>query len=62
MIKTIKVVKQDEAKEDYSWALALSDSERLNLAAKLTRDLWCAATGKPFPTLDRTVFVCVPLG
>ncbi len=57
MVKTIRVVKAKESTDDYSWALALTDTERVNLAMKLTRDLWCAATGKAFPTLDRSVLV-----
>ncbi len=55
MDKTIKVIKLEDLKEDYSWALALSDSERVNLSTKLTQDLWVASTGKPFPTLARHI-------
>ncbi len=59
MVKTTKVVHRGEQVDDHSWALALSDSERIDLATKLTRDLWCTAHGGTFPALDRMVLVRV---
>ena len=32
----------------------LSDDERVEIADRLLRDLWCAANGQPFPKMDRT--------
>jgi len=55
MNKTIKVIRPGEACDDYSWALKLSDNERINIADKLLRDLWQASHGQPFPTMDRSV-------
>ena len=55
MNKTLKVIRPGEVHDDYSWALELSDVERINVADRLLRDLWCAAHGQPFPQMDRTV-------
>ena len=56
MTKVVRAIRMEDAKEDYSWALALDDSERLNIAMKLVRDLWSAAHGgSPFPSMNRTV-------
>ena len=57
MTKTVKVLRMEDEKEDYSWALALDDSERLKIATRLVNDLWSAAhDGSPFPPMDRTVY------
>ena len=53
MIKTIRRLRIGEVKEDYSWALALSDQERADLATSLTSDLWRTATGNVFPKMNR---------
>ena len=53
MIKTVRKFRVGEVKEDYSWALALSDQQRIDLATSLTSDLWRAATGNVFPRIDR---------
>jgi hypothetical protein len=46
----------EDEKEDYSWALALEDSKRLEISTRLVSDLWSAAHGgSPFPPMDRTV-------
>jgi len=55
MIKTIKVYKDVVPAEDYSWALAMTDSERLACASRLTQDLWSASHGGNVPTMDRTI-------
>ena len=56
MTKTVKALRMEDEKEDYSWALALDDSERLEIATRLVSDLWSAAhDGVPFPPMDRTV-------
>ena len=55
MRKTVKVYRQEEAKEDYSWALKLDDAQRLDLATRLIHDLWCASHGEPFPSMQRNV-------
>ena len=55
MNKTLTVIHPGESHDDYSWALKLSDAERIDLADKLLRDLWIAAHGKSFPQMDRTV-------
>lgn len=55
MNKTLTVIRPGESHNDYSWALKLSDAERIGIADKLLRDLWCAAHGQPFPQFDRTV-------
>ena len=54
MIKIVKYRLNDTA-EDYSWALALDENQRISLAAKLTRDLWNVAHNSEFPTMDRSV-------
>ena len=55
MNKTLTVIRPGESHDDYSWALKLTDSERIGLADKLLRDLWTAAHGQPYPLMDRTV-------
>ena len=54
MVKTVKVLRMQDAREDHAWALEMSDSEWVALATKLTRDLWCAAHGGTYPGMDRT--------
>ena len=57
MTKTFRALRMEDEKEDYSWALALDDSERLKIATRLVSDLWSAAhNGSPFPQMDRTVY------
>ena len=57
MIKTVKVCRMEDEKEDGSWALALDDSERLAIATKLVSDLWSAAhEGAPFPSMNRSIY------
>ena len=57
MTKTVRVLRMEDEKEDYSWAQALDDSERLEIATRLVSDLWSAAhDGSPFPRMDRTVY------
>ena len=55
MNKTLTVIRPGEAHDDYSWALKLSDDERIHVAEQLLRNLWCAAHDGPYPTMDRTV-------
>ena len=55
MNKTLTIIRPGESLDDYSWALKLTDSERISLADKLLRDLWSAAHGQPYPLMDRTV-------
>ena len=55
MNKTLTVICPGALHDDYSWALKLSDAERIGLADKLLRDLWVAAHGQPYPVMDRTV-------
>jgi len=55
VIKTIKVYKDVAPAEDYAWARAMTDSERLACASRLTRELWCAAHGGSFPAMNRTI-------
>ena len=55
MNKTLTIIRPGESHDDYSWALKLTDSERISLADKLLRDLWSAAHGQPYPLMDRTV-------
>ena len=56
MTKTVKAFRMKDEREDYSWALALDYSERLEIATRLVSDLWSAAhDGAPFPPMDRTV-------
>ena len=62
MTKTVRAFRMEDEKEDYSWALALDDSERLEVATKLVSDLWSAAhEGSPFPPMDRTVYRYMPM-
>ena len=62
MTKTVKAFRMEDEKEDYSWALALGDSERLEIATRLVNDLWSAAhDGSPFPSMDRTVCRYIPI-
>ena len=57
MTKTFRALRMEDEKEDYSWAQALDDSERLEIATRLVSDLWSAAhDGSPFPRMDRTVY------
>ena len=57
MIKTVKVCRMEDEKEDCSWALDLDDSERLAVATKLVSDLWSAAhEGTPFPSMNRSIY------
>ena len=57
MTKTFRALRMEDEKEDYSWALALDDSERLKIATRLVSDLWSTAhNGSPFPPMDRTVY------
>ena len=55
MNKTLTVIRPGESHDDYSWALKLSDAERLSIADRLLHDLWTAAHGHPYPLMDRTV-------
>ena len=62
MTKTVRVFRMEDEKEDYSWALALDDSERLEIATRLVGDLWSAAhEGSPFPSMDRTTYNYIPI-
>ncbi len=57
MTKTFRALRMEDEKKDFSWALALDDSERLEIATRLVSDLWSAAhDGSPFPRMDRTVY------
>ena len=38
MTKTVRVFRMEDEKEDYSWALALDDFERLEIATRLVGD------------------------
>lgn len=58
MNKAVTIIRPGETHDDYSWALKLSDDERIEIADRLLRDLWCAANGQPFPTMNRTA-VCL---
>ena len=53
MIKTVRKFRIGEVKDDYSWALALSDQQRVDLATSLTSDLWRTSTGNVFPRINR---------
>ena len=55
MIKTVRKFRVGEVKEDYFWALSLSDQQRIDLATSLTSDLWRAATATAFPRINRQV-------
>ena len=48
MNKTLTIIRPGESHDDYSWALKLSDAERLSIADQLLRDLWTAAHGQHF--------------
>ncbi len=62
MTKTVRAFRMEDEKEDNSWALALDDSERLEIATRLVSDLWSAAhDGSPFPPMDRTVCNYMPV-
>ncbi len=62
MTKTVRAFRIEDEKEDNSWALALDDSERLEIATRLVSDLWSAAhDGSPFPPMDRTVYRYMPM-
>jgi len=62
MTKTFRALRMEDARDDYSWALALDDSERLKIATRLVGDLWSAAhNGSPFPRMDRTVYSYIPV-
>ena len=62
MTKTFRALRMEDEKEDFSWALALDDSERLEIATRLVSDLWSAAhDGSPFPPMDRTVYSYIPV-
>ena len=62
MTKTFRALRMEDAKDDYSWALALDDSERLKIATRLVSDLWSAARdGSPFPRMGRTVYSYIPV-
>ena len=62
MTKTFRALRMEDEKEDYSWALALDDSERLKIATRLVNALWSAARdGSPFPPMDRTVYSYIPV-
>ena len=57
MIKTVKVCRMEDEKEDWSWALALDDSEHIAIATRLVSDLWSMAhDGSTFPRMDRTAY------
>ena len=55
MIKAIRKYRDAPPEEDYSWALRMSESERLNVAYRLVRNLWAMAhNGEPYPEMDRS--------
>jgi len=55
MIKTIRAYRDAPPEEDYSWALAMNENERLDVAHRLVRDLWTTAHGgAPFPSMNRS--------
>ena len=53
MIKSIRIIRGKESKEDYSWARKLTDSERAACATNLICELWRTARGVDFPRMDR---------
>ena len=56
MIKTIRAYRGAPPEEDYSWALAMSENERLDVTYRLVRALWATAHGgEPFPSMDRSI-------
>ncbi|MBQ7189483.1 MAG: hypothetical protein IJR99_08730 [Kiritimatiellae bacterium] len=55
MIKTIRTYRDAPPEEDYSWALRMSDNERLEVAYRLVCDLWTMAHGgERYPEMDRS--------
>lgn len=54
MNKTIRVIREGETVDDYAWALAYSESDRLKMADDLTRRAWRMAHHEEFPSLDRS--------
>ena len=55
MIKTIRAYRDAPPEDDYFWALAMSENERLDVAYRLVRDLWTAAHGgETYPAMDRS--------
>ena len=57
MTKIVRALRMEDEKEDYSWALALDDAERLEIATRLVSDLWSTAhDGSPFPPMNRMVY------
>ena len=61
MTKTFRALRMEDERGDYSWALALDDSERLEIATRLVSDLWSVAhNGSPFPPMNRTVCNYIP--
>ena len=62
MTKTFRALRMEDERDDYSWALALGDSERLEIAARLVSGLWSAAhNGSPFPPMNRTLYSYIPV-
>lgn len=62
MTKTFRALRMEDERDDNSWALALGDSERLEIATRLVSDLWSVAhNGSPFPRMDRTVYSYIPV-
>ena len=56
MIKTIRTYRDTPPEDDYSWALQMSESERLEVAYRLVRDLWAMAHGgEHYPEMNRSV-------
>ena len=49
----------EDAKEDFAWALAFSDEEKVNLANRLLCDLWQTSHSQPFPRMDRQKVVYI---
>ena len=61
MTKTFRALRMEDERDDNSWALALGDSERMEIATRLVSDLWSVAhNGSPFPRMDRTVYSYIP--
>ena len=62
MTRTFRALRMEDERDDYSWALALGDSERLEIATRLVSDLWSVAhNGSPFPPMNRTVYNYIPV-
>lgn len=53
MIKTIRVIRENESVNDYAWALNYSENERLQIAENLTRRAWLVSHHEEYPALDR---------